>query len=222
MMSIKKTRIDWCDCTVNPVVGCPRGCPYCYARRLNARFGWIEDFGKPQFFPERLKAFECKTPKSIFVNSMSDWALWDYDEFCAVMDAIEANPQHNYIFLTKSDAAYFRLANCHSGLTVTRQGDFYNGGDMKSKMLDFVPDFLSIEPLLEPITLIGRLERLKAVIIGAETGSRKGKVIPRREWIIDIARDADRLGLAVFMKESLRGLMGADFRQDRLPWGLTE
>jgi protein gp37 len=181
---------------------------------MNARFGWIGDFSKPQFFPERLKAFECKTPKSIFVNSMSDWVLWDYDDFRAVMDAIDANPQHNYIFLTKSDAGYFDSANCYSGLTVTRQEDFYYHGEMKHNVFGF----LSIEPILEQITLSGRLDNLKAVIIGAETGNRKGKVIPQKKWINAIMREADERGLAVFMKESLRGLMCEDFRQDRLPW----
>ena len=53
---MNKTKIDWCDATVNPVMGCPRGCEYCYARKLNTRFKWVEDWGKPQFFPERLKA----------------------------------------------------------------------------------------------------------------------------------------------------------------------
>lgn len=25
---MKKTKIDWCDCTVNPVIGCKNGCAY--------------------------------------------------------------------------------------------------------------------------------------------------------------------------------------------------
>jgi len=56
------------------------------------------------------------------------------------------------------------------------------------------------------------------IIIGAETGSRKGKVIPKKEWIDSLVKQADRFGVKVFMKNSLRGIMGADFRQDRLPW----
>lgn len=34
----KKTKIDWCDSTWNPVTGCLRGCEYCYARRIAERF----------------------------------------------------------------------------------------------------------------------------------------------------------------------------------------
>lgn len=35
---MNKSKIDWCDFTWNPVTGCNRGCPYCYARRQAARF----------------------------------------------------------------------------------------------------------------------------------------------------------------------------------------
>lgn len=35
----KKTKIDWCDATWNPVTGCLHGCEYCYARRIAERFG---------------------------------------------------------------------------------------------------------------------------------------------------------------------------------------
>ena len=35
---MKKTKIDWCDFTWNPVTGCRHTCEYCYARRLAQRF----------------------------------------------------------------------------------------------------------------------------------------------------------------------------------------
>ena len=31
------TKIEWTDMTVNPVVGCSHGCPYCYARKMAKR-----------------------------------------------------------------------------------------------------------------------------------------------------------------------------------------
>ena len=34
-----RTKIDWCDSTINPVRGCSRGCEYCYARKMNAKIG---------------------------------------------------------------------------------------------------------------------------------------------------------------------------------------
>ena len=35
----KKTKIDWCESTWNPVTGCLHGCEYCYARKIAERFG---------------------------------------------------------------------------------------------------------------------------------------------------------------------------------------
>lgn len=213
---MNKTKIDWCDATINPVVGCPRGCEYCYARKINDRFHIVPDFSKPQFFPGRLKALESKKPKSIFMDSVSDWAFWTDAQREQVMRAIMCNPQHKYIFLTKSaefdDSRY--LTSVYSGYTVTTQASMgeYNG----------VQDFLSIEPILEPINLNVLMclnhSYLKQIIIGAETGNRKNKVIPRKEWIDSLVKQADERGLRVFMKESLRGLMGADFRRDKLTW----
>lgn len=36
---MNQTKIEWCDCTWNPVTGCLHGCPYCYAQRQAHRFG---------------------------------------------------------------------------------------------------------------------------------------------------------------------------------------
>lgn len=35
---MNRSRIEWCDHTWNPITGCRHGCPYCYARRMSARF----------------------------------------------------------------------------------------------------------------------------------------------------------------------------------------
>ena len=76
---MKQTKIDWCDSTINPVVGCKNGCRYCYARKLNDRFNFIKNWKEPQFFPERLKQLDSKAPKSIFMDSMSDIDYWEKD-----------------------------------------------------------------------------------------------------------------------------------------------
>lgn len=36
---MKKTKIEWCDATWNPVTGCFHDCPYCYAGKIAKRFG---------------------------------------------------------------------------------------------------------------------------------------------------------------------------------------
>lgn len=222
---MKRTKIDWVNCTCNPVVGCKNGCPYCYARKLNDRFHFIDDWSKPKFFPDRLKQFESKKSKSVFINSMSDIAYWEIEWAREVMSAIRENRQHTYIFLTKGDRTYpsgfheiWSLRELYDlkktvyiGKTVTRQRELEIFAQY---------DFLSIEPVLEPIDLSVLKHNLytKAIIIGAETGKRKDKVVPKREWIEGIVAECDHAGVAVFMKESLRTIMGNDFRQDRLPW----
>ena len=55
------------------------------------------------------------------------------------------------------------------------------------------------------------------VIIGAETGNRKEKVIPEKDWfmpIVDLFRDN---GKPIFMKNSLKEIAGEDFITE-IPW----
>ncbi len=222
---MNNTKIDWCDHTVNPVVGCPRGCPYCYAKRMNDRFGWIEDFSKPQFFPERLKALHTKKPKSIFMNSMSDIAYWSPEQIETVLDAIRKQKQHNYIFLTKNNALPY---NFFYDKTFTESSNLFFGRTMTEGVIGETTkcnfDFLNIEPMHGVVWFQrhGVSARLKQIIIGAETGNRKGGIRPTKYWIEGITAECDERGIAVFMKESLRAIMGADFRQDPLIWAVKD
>ena len=217
---MKKTKIDWCDSTLNPVVGCPRGCEYCYGFRVNDRFDLVEDFRKPQVFPERLKQLRGTKPRSIFMNSMSDYEFWSHDIVKKVGFAMDENPQHKYLFLTKGHRAFeiqrpsiSKAMNVFNGKTITTQQDADNWENARAF------DFLSIEPLLGPITFFRpKLDNIGQVIIGAETGTRKDKVVPHKEWVDDIVEQCDKIGIRVFMKSNLRGIMGSDFRQDKLLW----
>lgn len=236
---MKATKIDWCDCTVNAVVGCPRGCEYCYARRMNKRFKWVDDWNEPQFFPERLKAFESKTPKSVFVNSMSDIAYWTRTQVVKLFYAMIENPQHRYIALTKDYEEWCKVRDeAVSGTTADFSilNDIFFVGrtiDRNDRIPDdfITADFINIEPIEEEIEterLVGCIEydggsglelpMGRAIIMGAETGNRKGKVIPQKHWIDNLVRFADEWNIPIFMKESLRQLMGDEFRQDKLPW----
>lgn len=164
-----------------------------------------------------------KKPRNIFVCSMADlFGEWVPDEWIEqVFEACEAAPQHRYLFLTKNPKRYVDLyaknilpigKRYWYGTTVTssEQPFFY------SRVPDDNPHtFVSIEPIMGSF---GKIKDLPDwVIVGAETGNRKGKVAPRKEWIDEIAYECKRYRTPIFMKESLRDLMGADFRQE-FPW----
>jgi len=219
---VKKTKIEWCDSTINPVVGCTFGCPYCYARNMNRRFGWIEDFAKPKFFPERLKQLDSKVPKAIFMDSMSDIADWTPEQINAVFAACKENPQHKYLFLTKRPEILCTLANAGAlpkgdlfwwGSSVTGRSSKRFQGGLRHHT------FISIEPLLEPLEAgLGSFGSAEWIILGAETGNRKGKVIPQREWVDNILEAAAITQIPVFMKDSMIPIVGEAAMRREFPW----
>ena len=188
-----------------------------------------------------------KKPRTIFVCSMSDlFGEWVPDKWIdQVFKACESAPQHRYLFLTKNPARLCKMANAykirrwnekHEGnthpqteeyaqtLSLPSHDNWWFGSTLDSKNAKrfqgglIYHTFLSIEPLTEHMHVgLGSFGSDEWVIIGAETGNRKGKIIPKREWVENIVEAAQITGMKVFMKESLRGLMGDDFRQE-FPW----
>lgn len=55
------------------------------------------------------------------------------------------------------------------------------------------------------------------VIIGAETGKRNGKVIPKREWIEHIVDSCRKAKIPIFMKSSLQDIWNDELVQE-YPW----
>src|SRR5580692_5990521 len=104
--------IEWTDATWNPVRGCTKvspGCAHCYAETFAERFRGVPGHAYEQGFdlrlvPEKLaEPLRWSTPKTIFVNSMSDLfhdrVPDDYVEFCAKV--MELGDWHTYQVLTK-------------------------------------------------------------------------------------------------------------------------
>lgn len=220
---MNKTKIEWCTHTLNPVIGCTYGCEYCYARKMNKRFGWIGDFSKPQFFPERLKMLDSKQPKIIFMDSMSDIADWENEWVSEVVCSMLKNQQHKYLFLTKRLTDVINknewwgtddMLPVYFGVSVTNQKQM---DELRESL--YSPNFLSIEPIHEEINLYDQL--LGWVIIGAETGNRKGKVTPKKEWIDRIVKDCKAQSVPVFMKDSLVPIMGEENMLREFPWQST-
>jgi len=210
---MKKTKIEWCDSTLNPVVGCTYGCSFCYAKKLNDRFHFVEDFTKPQFFPERLKQLDEKKPQIIFMDSMSDIADWTKEARQATQKAMLKNPQHIYLFLTKRvlDSAYTTPRTGWLGVSVTRASETDRYEELYDNA-EWNRHFVSIEPLLDDITESGihNFLDMEWVIIGAETGNRKEKVTPKKEWVDKIVAIAKEDEIPVFMKNSLLSIMGEE------------
>lgn len=168
----------------------------------------------PTFHRYRLNDYVGKKGRNVFVCSMADlFGRWVPDDWIQeVFEACEKAPQHNYLFLTKNPARYEEygvkafsasgIFNLWYGMSVTTEKELG-----KTWMLpEYCHTFISIEPILEDFNIVNgdlRLSDLEWVIIGAETGRRKDKVVPERKWIEDIAKECERNGIPIFMKSSL-------------------
>lgn len=170
-------------------------------------------------------------PRTIFVCSMADlFGKWVPDEWIeAVINACLAAPQHRYLFLTKNPARYMHLIA--NGIIPENQPNFWFGStatipEMEFFWCDEVNTFVSIEPILAPFEDltdegVDPASKTNWIIVGAETGNRKNKVVPQKSWIDEIVSAAKKAGTPVFMKESLREIMGNDFIQ-QFPWERKE
>lgn len=171
-----------------------------------------------------------KKPRTVFVGSMADlFGAWVPDEWIEeVLKACDNAAQHRFLFLTKNPSRYKDLMNL---LPVHRRppavaemwfGHSYTGvGDYRPISLPpACSRFVSIEPLLHSLSEQDMMVVAATndwIIIGAETGRRKGKVTPDKSWVDGITYYAKKNNVPVFMKESLRTLMGDNFKQE-FPW----
>lgn len=172
---------------------------------------------------------EKKLPANIFVGSMADvFGEWVPDEWIAeVFVACNAAPWHNYLFLTKNPQRYNDLLS--KGMLPTADNFWYGGtrtgadSDREHEASMSGHTFLSIEPIHGPLKdgTLTAIEYWDWVIIGAETGSRKEKVIPKREWISEIVDHCQSEAVPVFMKDNLKDVWGDNLLRE-FPKQLTD
>lgn len=180
---------------------------------------------KPTFHKYLLdKPQSWKKPRTVFVCSMADlFGEWVPDSWIEeVFAACEKAPQHRYLFLTKNPQRYGELAR--AGKLPKKEYMWY-GSTLDSMRAKRYPGrlsdntFVSIEPLTEYMDVgLGSFGSAEWVIIGAETGNRKGKVTPEKEWIDIICEAADITHAAVFMKDSLLPIVGEANMRREFPW----
>lgn len=184
----------------------------------------------PTFHRYRLdEPQKWKKPKTIFVCSMADlFGEWVPNEWIKeVFEACEKAPWHRYLFLTKNPQRYIELAEKDM---LPRQHWYGYTAESEEKLWHFhhadecpcINLFVSIEPIQSRINpAFSTHTPADWVIVGAETGNRKGKIVPKKEWVREIATACEYSGRAIFMKESLREIMGEEFKQE-LPWEVSE
>ena len=216
-----KTKIEWCDYTINPVKGlCPAGCEYCYARRMYQRFKWNPEirFDLSVFKP----VYDVERPSRVFVGStMELFGPWVRPEWLwLIFNNCERAPRHTFLFLTKRPEALSQWVpfpeNAWAGVTVTTQADILCAVNHLMDHRIAQRQFLSIEPLLHwdtsdwyyPLPWHISKEDLDWIIIGQQTPVRKA-TMPKVEWIREIVHAADQAGIPVFLKDNLRPLLWA-------------
>lgn len=159
-----------------------------------------------------------KKPRTIFVCSMADlFGEWVPDEWIEqVFAACTEAPQHRYLFLTKNPFRYEQLHQ--KGILRKADNMWYGYSATKAKYDNWFDSqyncFVSVEPILENVGIVDT----NWAIIGAETGNRKDKVTPQKEWIDRIVRVADATGVPVFMKDSLIPIVGEENMMRDFPW----
>lgn len=213
------SNIEWTDATWNPVRGCTKvspGCAHCYAETLAERFRGV--VGHPfengfdlTLVPHKLgEPLLWRTPRMIFVNSMSDLFHENIpDEYiirvASVM--IQAN-WHTYQVLTKRHTRLAELLRTKLRFAADSSSIWWGVsvedrrfGLPRISALRESPArnrFLSIEPLLEDIGRID-LNGIQWVIVGGESGPRARPL--KAEWVRDIRKQCKRARVKFFFKQ---------------------
>jgi protein gp37 len=212
------TTIEWTDATWNPVTGCTKisaGCDHCYAERFSERFRGTPGHPFETGFdltlrPERLEQpLHWRTPRMIFVNSMSDLFHKEIPrEFIArVFDSMERAHWHNFQVLTKrSSLLRDFLRKRYGGQRGPAHmwfGVSVEDGSKKSRIRHLQQAsagirFLSIEPLIGPMGTLD-LTGIDWVIVGGESGP--GARPMQADWVREVREQCVAQGVAFFFKQ---------------------
>ena len=226
--------IEWTEATWNPVVGCAKvsaGCKNCYAERMSKRLsamahsaqasgtnpGRIANYlhvidkrgawnGKLFLDDSAIDIpFKWKSPRLIFVNSMSDLFHKDVPLpfIQRVFKVMNHCSRHTFQILTKRPerAAEFskRLTwspNIWMGTSVENALVTHRIKDVRRTHA--ATKFLSIEPLLGPMPRLA-LAGIDWVIVGGESGP--GARPMEKEWVIQIKNRCIAHSVRFFFKQ---------------------
>lgn len=208
------SHIEWTDATWNPVTGCTKispGCTHCYAERLAKRLKAMGQANYRNGFkltlqPQMLELpLRWKTPKRIFVNSMSDLFHEDVptDYIKSVFDIMGRASWHQYQVLTKRSGRVLELKRqlewapqIWMGVSVENNKYKFRIDDLRETSAHV--KFLSLEPLLGPLGKLN-LRGIDWAIVGGESGP--GARLVDAEWVTEIRDQCLEAGVAFFFKQ---------------------
>lgn len=217
--------IEWTEATWNPVTGCTKvspGCDHCYAETFAERFRGVPGHPYEQGFdlklwPERLDLpRHWKTPRKVFVNSMSDWCHETIPDafILRMVDTMLDADQHIYQLLTKRAPRMVRLVPQisatirektgrmvwppHLWFGVTVESYAQRGRLSALRRVPAAVRFVSYEPALGPLAGAD-LTGIHWLICGAESGI--GARPMQEQWARDIKDQCVAQGVRFFLKQ---------------------
>lgn len=222
------TKIEWCDHTFNPWIGCTKvspGCDHCYAEALmDTRYGRVEwgagndrvrtspaNWSKPRAWDRKARAEErrpfvfCASLADVFDNEVDP--VWRRDLF----KLIEETPSLVWLLLTKRIGNVLKMTdpsagnpllprNAAVGATIVNQEEYDRDG-MK---------LWEVRQAREPLFTFGSFEPLLGpvalddyapdwIIVGGESGAEP-RPMPL-EYARDLRRQSDRLARVYNFKQ---------------------
>jgi protein gp37 len=213
------SHIEWTDATWNPVRGCTKispGCKHCYAETFAERFRGVKGHPYEQGFDLKLvpgkliEPFSWRSPKLVFVNSMSDLFQEGVpDKYVeAVCRVMVAAKWHTFQVLTKRSE---RLKELLTGPLqfAAKQDHIWWGVSVEDKKYGLprikhsqgTPArvrFLSVEPLLEHLGSFD-LSGINWAIVGGESGPGARPMQP--EWVVSVRDQCHESRVPFFFKQ---------------------
>jgi protein gp37 len=212
------TKIEWCDMTWNPAVGCSKRCHdengkiWCYAywqaKRMKQKCEMCYKF-IPHFHRERLiEPYKRKKPTKIFLCSMGEFfdpmmkSEWQEEILNVIMD----NPQHTFISLTKQPQNIVKCyypRNMWIGMSLNGKYDKISMEDYEKfigEMHDMINvKFLSLEPYLKEINP-DFVKFFDWIIVGGLTGHKKYS--PPKQQIDRVVDSCRNFKKPLFIKDN--------------------
>ena len=149
--------------------------------------------------------YKWKTPKIVFVNSMSDLfhKKVPADFIKRVFSVMNDNPQHIFQILTKRAERLIELSaelvwsdNIWMGVSVEDTSVTHRVDSLRETSAHI--KFLSCEPLLGPLPGLN-LDGIHWLIVGGESGARPRPM--SEAWVFDIQKQCEEQDVKFFFKQ---------------------